>query len=324
MKHSILALGGTFDHFHSGHQAFITYAAEHGEHLIIGITDENMTQSKLWPQTLESVAVRRQAVENFCADHQIDAELPILHDVFGPTLVPTVTGLCVTEETRNGADRINQERQRLGLSTLPIIICPLVADAHGQLIHSDRIRAGEIDRTGFSYHHLLGQRLVLTDVHRQFFSQPQGSLIDLSQVPTPSSTLTIVVGDTSLETFLAASWPYDIGVFDFYRQRQQNLSPILARLPAIETVINPAGELSLALNQKLIQLTRQKQATPQHLQVEGEEDLAAVAAVLAAPLESKIYYGQPNQGIVCITVTEKVKHVVAHQLTSVANDEKTQ
>src|SRR5581483_10207379 len=41
--------------------------------------------------------------------------------------------------------------------------------------------------------------------------------------------------------------------------------------------------------------------------VDGEEDLAAIPAILFAPLGYKVYYGQPNQGIVEVVVTQEIK-----------------
>jgi len=51
-----------------------------------------------------------------------------------------------------------------------------------------------------------------------------------------------------------------------------------------------------------------------HLLVKGEEDLATVAAVLHAPLAATVYYGQPQEGLVEIIVTETVKEKFAKAL----------
>ena len=43
------------------------------------------------------------------------------------------------------------------------------------------------------------------------------------------------------------------------------------------------------------------------LQIEGEEDLAVLPIILSAPLNSIIFYGQPNNGLVRVDVSEEVK-----------------
>lgn len=59
------------------------------------------------------------------------------------------------------------------------------------------------------------------------------------------------------------------------------------------------------------------------LVVEGEEDLLALAAILHAPLNSIIVYGQPQEGIVVVKATQQKKAEVAEILKamqSVAKD----
>lgn len=43
------------------------------------------------------------------------------------------------------------------------------------------------------------------------------------------------------------------------------------------------------------------------IQVEGEEDLAVLPVVLALPLGSQVFYGQPRDGVVVVDVTENRK-----------------
>ncbi|MHB8605670.1 MAG: DUF359 domain-containing protein, partial [Thermoplasmatota archaeon] len=40
------------------------------------------------------------------------------------------------------------------------------------------------------------------------------------------------------------------------------------------------------------------------VEVVGEEDLAALPAILAAPAGAVVAYGQPNQGVVCVVVDD--------------------
>ncbi len=44
--------------------------------------------------------------------------------------------------------------------------------------------------------------------------------------------------------------------------------------------------------------------------VDGEEDLLTLVAVLCAPENSLVVYGQPHEGIVVVKVTEKTKRKI--------------
>ena len=44
--------------------------------------------------------------------------------------------------------------------------------------------------------------------------------------------------------------------------------------------------------------------------VDGEEDLAALAAIKTAPENSIVFYGQPGEGLVKVCVDEKIKEEV--------------
>ena len=84
------------------------------------------------------------------------------------------------------------------------------------------------------------------------------------------------------------------------------------------SVDNPAGqitkELVLALNEA-IECNR-----PTRIFVCGEEDLAALPAVIIAPLYSAIIYGQPGEGVVLVTVDEEKKYEAVSLLRQMKGD----
>ena len=53
-----------------------------------------------------------------------------------------------------------------------------------------------------------------------------------------------------------------------------------------------------------------KQTKPVKVQVEGEEDLFTPLAVALAPDKSLVVYGQPNQGLVAVTVNRETRRKV--------------
>ena len=85
-------------------------------------------------------------------------------------------------------------------------------------------------------------------------------------------------------------------------------------------VENPPGSLSKELF-KLIKNIFENINNQDYIiiQIDGEEDLSVLPAVLAAPLGWIVYYGQPERGIVKILVDEKNKakihKIVSHFIT---------
>jgi len=310
-RHGRVGLGGTFDHFHDGHKHFIRFAAALGDQLLIGITTEKLYRHKPFAETIEEYRHREKSVQRFCDEEGITAELIPLDNPLGPTLEgAAVHALCVSPETVAGADKINIIRQQFRYRPLPIYICDYLLDKQGQPIHSEAVRAGKISRQGDVYMTVLAQDLTLNKVQRDFFTKPQGPLI---QKPVSWSSFTALVGDTSLETFITNGWRYNLGIFDQMTQRESYTSDQLEKIKPEIKVKNVAGTIALQLTKVLQKAIA---GNMRHVLVEGEEDLAAVALVLLLPLGSVIYYGQKDQGIVAMKATEELKLKVYHQLCS--------
>jgi pantetheine-phosphate adenylyltransferase len=309
-----IGLGGTFDHLHLGHQKFLQFASDLADNVEIGLATEKLTRQKLFAFSIQDFKQREETVWNFLQQRSIAAHIFSLNDSFGPTLKDSlIEALAVTNLTLPGAKTINHKRLELGLAELPIHICPLVPDESGEDISSTRIRAGEINRTGQVYlrtllHLITRNSEKLSEVQKDYFKQKQGEL-----VAQPSNHLKqkFVVGDIVLETFVKNGWPYSLGVFDQKSNRQIYVSKFLENLPQVSYVKNMAGLIGLNSVQVLVDLLQkigdQTSASPQHLLVDGEEDLLAVILILLAPLNSAVYYGQPKEGIVEVVVTEEVK-----------------
>lgn len=309
-----IGLGGTFDHFHAGHEKFISFAATIADQLFIGVTTEKMVKGKSLPHLIEPYPVRLQAVKAYCHKNHIRAKVTPLEDELGPTLEGAqVRALCVTEETIPGAEKINTIRERLGLYKFPIYICDYVLDENGEPIHSARIRAGLVNRTGKVYQNLFKSDRSLSEEGRAFFSQPLGEVItNLSEFKRSKEyahkKIIAVVGDSSLEHFIDQHLPYHLGVYDQLQQRKAYNPKVMESISPDFTVKNPAGVITTELADALRQcISTSHQAKTKHILVHGEEDLAAVALILLLPLESEVYYGQPNHGVVCMKIDENLK-----------------
>ena len=56
------------------------------------------------------------------------------------------------------------------------------------------------------------------------------------------------------------------------------------------------------------------------IEVEGEEDLAALPAILMAPAGANVIYGLPSHGMVVVKVGEKEKEVVRKFIEKMERD----
>lgn len=176
-------------------------------------------------------------------------------------------------------------------------------------ILADRIRAGKINREGKVFEQIFAKDLTLTSEQKANLSQPLGTVLEDGQVTSTMANHKLpicAVGDSTLESFIDQHLVYNLGIFDGYKQRQESDRQLESEIKVTTTIDNPAGQISHQLASYLFNLelkTRDKV----HLKINGEEDLATAILILALPLASTIFYGQPDKGLVQVTVTEKLK-----------------
>lgn len=310
-KRRTIGLGGTFDHLHDGHKHFIQFASKLGSKLIIGITHSKLTQQKQFSNLIEPFPKRKKSVIKYCQKQNVNAETVQLTDIYGPTLEKSsVRGLCVTEETMTGAEQINNLRLKMNLHQLEVFVCPFHKDEAGKVLDSSGIRAGLVNRRGQIYSKIFEKNIRLNEKQRQYFAKPQGKIVDAPH-KKPNDFIA-VVGDTSLEKFINNDWPYNLGIYDKKVQRRQYHSFVIEQIKKFNRCVNTAGLISSGLVSTLVKNLDQEKT---HIFVDGEEDLAAVALMLMLPLGSVIYYGQPNDGLVEMEVTEKRKEAFYKTLT---------
>lgn len=149
-KYAVIAVGGTFDHFHKGHVSLISKAFEVGDKVIIGITSQNFA-AKLSKKLDEPYAKRLASLKKFIEDNFPSRRYEIhkLDDYFGPAVIEEdVQAIVVTKETLARVDIANKERAKRELKPLETVLIDFVPAQDGKPISSTRIRAGEIDREG--------------------------------------------------------------------------------------------------------------------------------------------------------------------------------
>ena len=150
MKFKKIAVGGTFDYLHDGHVAILSKAFESGELVVIGIVSDEMGQEKDLTG-IEPMAVRRKKLLEFLKSRGWSdrAEIYSISDPLGPAALDgELEAIVVSEESRPGAELINEARGGRGLDPLEIVQIPWVLAEDGTPISSIRVRYGEIDTRG--------------------------------------------------------------------------------------------------------------------------------------------------------------------------------
>ena len=158
--------------------------------------------------------------------------------------------------------------------------------------------------------------LVLPDSLRSAFKEPFGPVYtdterllaavdETAAEHDSSSTPLIAVGDVVSYHILTYGRQPDVLVIDGKTEREAVDSEIEARLAELpgtrREVRNPPAELS----EELLMAISDAIVTdePVTIRVDGEEDLATLPAIVAAPRGSSVIYGQPGEGMVHVAVT---------------------
>lgn len=144
---------------------------------------------------------------------------------------------------------------------------------------------------------------VYTDTERLLEAVDEAAASGNREVPP-----LVAVGDVVSHHLLTSGRQPDVMVIDGKTERaavDETVAETLAEAEASSStrlVENPPAELSEAL---LVALCEALNATePVVIRVDGEEDLATLPALVAAPLGASVIYGQPGEGMVHVAVTD--------------------
>ena len=328
MKYNTIVCGGTFDRFHKGHRMFLAYALGLGNKLVIGLTSDDYVKKlkitclagrreneKL--KIIEGFEERKQSILRFAEEEMnLDrVEIVKIEDMYGPTLSKDFAcdAIVVSRDTQKGAEVINNKREEHGLRRLKVFISPLAIAEDRNLISSERIRMGEIDRNGKLYvkQEWLEKNLQIADELREELKKPFGELYLNAPALSADHGLVVTVGDVTTKFFNESSFGQKISVVDFKVGREEKFKDIselgfLGKEKVIK-VDNPAGHITADLFKKLKEIFKSDVEKNIVLIVNGEDDLAVLPLILLSPLNTIIYYGQPEKGIVKVDVTEAAK-----------------
>lgn len=150
MRYKTVAMGGTFDHIHKGHEALLAKSFELGERVVIGVTSDAfaLKEGKHPDQPYEERVRNLEAKIHsmFPGRKYIIAKLD---DNFGPGIAsPEVECIVVSKETAAKVPIANSLRAAKGYSPLEVAVVDYVLAEDRKPISSTRIRKGEIDQEG--------------------------------------------------------------------------------------------------------------------------------------------------------------------------------
>jgi len=318
MKHKLVVCGGTFDHFHKGHREFLRYALSISGKLFVGLTTDSFVLAKNNGKWSEDYKTRKLQLEQFLYREKVIDRIYLepIEDIFIPKIwekLP-IEAIVVSKKTVYGAKKINLKRKEQRKYPLIIEIAPLVKDKNNGYISSSRIRNGEINREGKVYlsPYWLNHNLIITNKLRKEFKNPFGTLIkDKKDYGNLISPFLITVGDITTKVFNQIGLNQNISVVDFHVARHKEFFSLedlgFSQGQKFIMVNNPPGHLTSDLFKAVSFLFKKEKSRRTVVKIEGEEDLSVLPLVLAAPLKSLIFYGQPREGVVKVYVSEDVK-----------------
>ena len=149
-KFELVATGGTFDIIHDGHIALLSESFSISKKVIIGLTSDELATRK--QKTLvNNYSKRLEILENLIEQKFPNSNYQIskLDNDFGPAVLEgDVQALVTSEETQPQGDVLNKLRTERNLSSVEIIVVPMVLAKDGKRISTTRIKNSEIDTEG--------------------------------------------------------------------------------------------------------------------------------------------------------------------------------
>ena len=144
---------------------------------------------------------------------------------------------------------------------------------------------------------------------RGAFKDPLGPVYeDAQRLLSDAGSPVIAVGDVVTYHLVEADAPPKVAVVDGKTERDAVTREIAGGRPDADrevTVESDPGTISVELVEALVEAIDAEGSTL--VSVTGEEDLATLPAVLAAPVDASVVYGQPGEGMVLANVTTRLR-----------------
>ena len=141
--------------------------------------------------------------------------------------------------------------------------------------------------------------------------------------PSPPPARLLTVGDVVTATLADAGRQPNIAVIDGRTEREPVDPAVEATLADLAgrrlSVTNPPATISESLLTTLCEAATSTDL-PVTISVDGEEDLAALPAILALPDGASVVYGQPGEGMVHVPVRPAVRTTARELLAEFDGD----
>lgn len=312
-KYDFAVCGGTFDLFHKGHEKLIEKALDSSKKTLIGITSNAYVKKFKNNSSIADFKIRKRSVLDYInKKHALEKVIIVeINSAYEPYLETSkeYDAIIVSSQTKKITHAINQKRKNNNLQQLEIVVSPDALAQDKRLISSSRIRNGEINRVGKNFINpkWKNKNLILPKQLRKSLKLPWGKII--TKVPKniyPHKT--VAVGDYTVQLFNSLNVNQYLSIVDFLINREKRfnkLSEVGFKDISHVMVKSPAGIISKELFREVNNAFKNNEKKV--IVVEGEEDLAVLPVILAAPLDYNIFYGQPGVGMVNILITEEIK-----------------
>jgi len=152
----------------------------------------------------------------------------------------------------------------------------------------------------------------LPDSLRDQMKIPLGILLPESQTQKDEiqkylseNSYLITVGDRTTEKMIDFGLIPSLQIIDGQEKREKRVPPKLENATEL-TVDNPAAEItsqSISIIKKAFTMQ-----SPVRIFVNGEEDLLVLPVCTHAPDNAVVMYGQPNEGLVIVTITTEIRN----------------
>jgi len=121
----------------------------------------------------------------------------------------------------------------------------------------------------------------------------------------PKDAFVITVGDATTEKMISFGLSPSLQIVDSLEKRNKRDLPG-GYVKTILECVNPAAEIT----EQSVSVIKQafSMVPPVRIIVSGEEDLLVLPVAVFAPDNSVVLYGQPNEGLVLVQVTEEVRN----------------
>ena len=150
-RYAVVALGGTFDILHEGHEHLLSRAFELGDKVVIGVTSDRLVGSLRKTHKVRPYSQRVNDLRKFLRTRRWSSRATIseLNESYGPAASRRgLQALIVSKKTLSSGRRLNELREQRGLAPLDLRVVDLVLAVDGKSISTTRIRDGKIDNRG--------------------------------------------------------------------------------------------------------------------------------------------------------------------------------